>query len=1296
MPVTEVQWIGASCGRHSSYTFYKGFRLIVDGVVKNFCLGEFYFVKNSISEPICIAELQLVWHDASTDSKLASARLYFRPEDTPTGRLPSHGQDELLYADQKVVVKCCDMAVWEDSGSQWNCGMIPLLESDFACIEDRYYLNSLYFSKEKERLRNAKRAWQEEEKPRCLKILTFPAYCRYRALKKRLLSGACLSRAQWIALGGGLGDQSSSTRVLFCRENFHHPHLDKFELSGDNKAPVLKGRPRKKRRFSAPQNNVLKKKRLMADIQNHLTSVPSAKRVKVSHGDESASSDLSEDVLQRTNVPQNVTKAVQNSDPLPLEKPKVQAVPKVVVPVVLLAHPPPLISTKSNVDAQQLTQEQPKMTECSQTTPMQNHVISSKNTSSTKDERVSGGTNAVLLDEAAKEGSIHTRVTSALLTKPSVSLDSQSGKMQNSSLEKVKVKKTGIINHIKELTQTITTDLIETSSFPSNSQPVATTQGTFETQLAVSTGPVKRIQPVATLSQPVIGAQPISSRPQRHTAPLSGTVSSGVKSSNVAEAVSCGMGGKTADSSSSVGSKPSKENDERLQQPRLTPKVSNKKKENEIEQPEEAVAWKKKKKRLRMPGSVKDEVYSDEDEKYFMHTLRDFMKKTNQPLGKLPALGFKKVNLWTMYTTAQRFGGYDAVTSKRLWRRVYDSLGGSTTITSAATYTRRHYERLLLPYERHIRSQLKKQIDDKNPAIESELAPKDPLNKTDKKQLLAVSNSKTKSCADPGTGKDADKKHPQNLHPTEANATKVPPASVALSSPQALTVTAKITSNSSGKAMKTTSSSGAMATVTLPNVGKDGARMNMPPVDVRPIKQGYRETTLISKSTRAEISQSSPLPTQKRDNPATPDKLATLPGQRCTQHHYLNALDNDDETSARTNTIYAKNTTKSAQAGCLQRVSRVVSDIAPKSLSSQAFNSTIQNKEIIDLTSDDNPSVLKLKSHSLSHVECHPQNAVISKKEGLKEKEVGISQMPRTAETKDSSARRLAPKPLLKREREETLRHHSIAKTHSRNETTTLFDSHTYNVEPQGKQLLKVSLSRSPVSTMRKNSDELYPSVKPEVNLPKHDKKRHQQSKIESVERQFAHSPSSESVDEHFAEWRRRQASTPQPTKPPVSNQRHHLEQAQFKYSYVHEDSCPPDCPCSLPKSRKDEKLLLPKPKKEHFEEDLPFANMTWAPTMVAPGHPDHYIYSHPAHLRPPMDSLASHVYSASRIFIPSAQIFNPPYHLGMAPMGAPPLLAGAEDQIHIHPHCLMASSYPTSSSSRTPDGAAYPLYSFT
>ena len=130
------------------------------------------------------------------------------------------------------------MAVWQDSGLQWNCGMVPLYESDFVCIDDKYYLNSQYAEKEKKRLQQAREAWRSGDQPRSLQILTFPAYCRYRALKKRLLSGACLAKAQLIALGGILGEQRS-TRVLFCRDSFHHPYLDKFELSGDNKGMGL-------------------------------------------------------------------------------------------------------------------------------------------------------------------------------------------------------------------------------------------------------------------------------------------------------------------------------------------------------------------------------------------------------------------------------------------------------------------------------------------------------------------------------------------------------------------------------------------------------------------------------------------------------------------------------------------------------------------------------------------------------------------------------------------------------------------------------------------------------------------------------------------------------------------------------------------------------------------------------------------------------------------------------------------------------------------------------------------------
>ena len=126
------------------------------------------------------------------------------------------------------------MAVWQDSGLQWNSGLVPLCESDFVCIDHKYYLNSNYAVKEKETLQNAKEVWMKGDHPRKLQILTFPAYCRYRGLKKRLLSGMCLTRAQLVALGGVIAE-NKSIRVLFCRDSFHHPYLDKFELSGDNK-----------------------------------------------------------------------------------------------------------------------------------------------------------------------------------------------------------------------------------------------------------------------------------------------------------------------------------------------------------------------------------------------------------------------------------------------------------------------------------------------------------------------------------------------------------------------------------------------------------------------------------------------------------------------------------------------------------------------------------------------------------------------------------------------------------------------------------------------------------------------------------------------------------------------------------------------------------------------------------------------------------------------------------------------------------------------------------------------------
>ncbi|XP_056152754.1 AT-rich interactive domain-containing protein 5B-like [Lampris incognitus] len=88
------------------------------------------------------------------------------------------------------------------------------------------------------------------------------------------------------------------------------------------------------------------------------------------------------------------------------------------------------------------------------------------------------------------------------------------------------------------------------------------------------------------------------------------------------------------------------------------------------------------------------------EEQAFLVSLYKYMKERKTPIERIPYLGFKQVNLWTMFQAAQKLGGYDLVTARRQWKNIYDELGGNPGSTSAATCTRRHYERLILPYER--------------------------------------------------------------------------------------------------------------------------------------------------------------------------------------------------------------------------------------------------------------------------------------------------------------------------------------------------------------------------------------------------------------------------------------------------------------------------------------------------------------------------------------------------------------------------------------------------------------------
>ncbi|XP_042315348.1 AT-rich interactive domain-containing protein 5B-like [Sceloporus undulatus] len=102
-------------------------------------------------------------------------------------------------------------------------------------------------------------------------------------------------------------------------------------------------------------------------------------------------------------------------------------------------------------------------------------------------------------------------------------------------------------------------------------------------------------------------------------------------------------------------------------------------------------------------ASAGDECQADEQA--FLVALYKYMKERKTPIERIPYLGFKQINLWTMFQAAQKLGGYETITARRQWKHIYDELGGNPGSTSAATCTRRHYERLILPYERFIKGE---------------------------------------------------------------------------------------------------------------------------------------------------------------------------------------------------------------------------------------------------------------------------------------------------------------------------------------------------------------------------------------------------------------------------------------------------------------------------------------------------------------------------------------------------------------------------------------------------------------
>ncbi|XP_059207312.1 uncharacterized protein zgc:77151 [Centropristis striata] len=253
MEHNAIQWLGAPSCQRGSYAFYKSVssRAQPDGPVQVWKLGEFYFIRCGPQDPVCIAEVTLLWEDQTRRHLLASTRLYFLPEDTPKGRTTEHGEDEVLAVSRKMVVRVEDLVQWACAEpTSWSGSLKPLpcgingLHKPLQISDDNGNINdSIEHPKDKTENDLVDR--------QCIKVLSYPQYCRFRSLQRRIQDrarGPGMQDPHLLALGGVKA--LANIRLMFCRDTFNHPTLESsagFSWQFSCPSLSLRGRPRKRR-----------------------------------------------------------------------------------------------------------------------------------------------------------------------------------------------------------------------------------------------------------------------------------------------------------------------------------------------------------------------------------------------------------------------------------------------------------------------------------------------------------------------------------------------------------------------------------------------------------------------------------------------------------------------------------------------------------------------------------------------------------------------------------------------------------------------------------------------------------------------------------------------------------------------------------------------------------------------------------------------------------------------------------------------------------------------------------------
>ncbi|XP_048003874.1 AT-rich interactive domain-containing protein 5B-like [Leguminivora glycinivorella] len=256
MDKPSFKLVGAPCGQHGQYTFYKALR-ITGEKERIIAIGDFFFVRIwQDSELVSIGELQLLWTDRVSDQTLVSLRLYFLPENTPDGR-HQHGQDEVLAINDKVVLKAEDLLSWVCVGEEWRWGLRAVWRGDCAPPAQPRRSQPLHHTRlDFSDVEKEKNAINEDADSPGVVVFSYPRYCRYRALLSRLegIQGDWLRDSLVCALGG-YAAPTKNTRILYCKDTFEYPELEGHEFVCNQLAPKLKGRPRGRRRKRASNHS---------------------------------------------------------------------------------------------------------------------------------------------------------------------------------------------------------------------------------------------------------------------------------------------------------------------------------------------------------------------------------------------------------------------------------------------------------------------------------------------------------------------------------------------------------------------------------------------------------------------------------------------------------------------------------------------------------------------------------------------------------------------------------------------------------------------------------------------------------------------------------------------------------------------------------------------------------------------------------------------------------------------------------------------------------------------------------